>query len=103
MPLQKGHLLQIPHLIITIDDVPFDGVLSVDLSHDIDKARILTCSFTGSQALLMCRLGAIVSLKTHIGKPSSGTFSDDNSFLGIIKTINHSDEVHQFIAFDFTT
>jgi len=103
MSSQKGHLLQSPHLTITIDDVPFVNVISVNLSHEIDKARTLTCSFTGSQALLMCRLGAIVSLKKHIGKPNSGVFSDDNSFLGIIKTINPSDDIHQFTAFDFTT
>jgi len=103
MSLQKGHLLQSPHISITIDDVPFDGVLSINLSHEIDKVRTLTCSFTGRQSLLMCRLGAIVSFKKHIGKPSSETFSDDNSFLGIIKTINPADEAHEFIAFDFTT
>ena len=103
MPVQKGHLLQSPHVDIIVDNVPLSNVISVTLSHELDKARTLSCSFKGDSSLLQCRLGAIVSLKQHIGKPTSGTFSDDNSFLGIIKTIQPSQDVHSFIAFDFTT
>ena len=103
MPLQKGHLLQSPHVDITVDDVLLNDVVSINLTHEIDKARVLTCTFKGDSTLLHCRLGAIVSLKQHIGKPSGGLFSDDNSFLGIIKSVEPSDETHRFIAYDFTT
>ena len=103
MPVQKGHLLQSPHVDIVVDDVILNDVVSINLTHELDKARVLTCKFRGDTALLHCRLGSIVTLRQHIGKPSGGLFSDDNSFLGIIKTISPSDEEHQFIAFDFTT
>tara|TARA_R100000664_G_scaffold22877_1_gene32403 strand:- start:456 stop:1595 length:1140 start_codon:yes stop_codon:yes gene_type:complete len=103
MVVQKGHLLQSPHVDIIVDDVILNDVVEINLTHEIDKARTLTCIFKGDASLLHCRLGAIVSMKQHIGKPISGVFSDDNSFLGIIKSILPTDDAYQFIAFDFTT
>ena len=87
MPVQKGHLLQSPHVDIVVDDVILNDVVSINLTHELDKARVLTCKFRGDTALLHCRLGSIVSLRQHIGKPTSGVFSDDNSFLGIIEIV----------------
>ena len=81
MVVQKGHLLQSPHVDIIVDDVILNDVVEINLTHEIDKARTLTCIFKGDASLLHCRLGAIVSMKQHIGKPISGVFNDDNSFL----------------------
>ena len=103
MPVQKGHLLQSPHVNIIVDDIVLNDVISINLTHELDKARTLTCSFKGDSSLLQCRIGSIVTLKQHIGKPTSGVFTDDNSFLGVIKTIQPTEDVHTFIAFDFTT
>lgn len=103
MTVQKGHLLQSPNIIITVDNIPLTDVIAIELSHEINKARILTCTFKGDNSLLMCRLGGLVSFKYHIGKASQSVFTDNSSFLGIIKSISPSNNEHQFIAFDFTT
>ena len=85
---------------VTIDGVGFPYATQGRLAHKTNKSRTFSCSFTGKEALEMCRVGAVVEV--NWGRGNLRNLIDDKKFIGLIKSLNPS-EKGSFVAFDYTT
>jgi len=108
MPVQATVMPDNLYMRMNIDGNEFPYTLSVNIEQKVNSARKLTCSFTGREALALCRLGAIVEFNFHKANPksfltSTPIYDDDKSFVGIIKSVSPKETTSQFTAIDYVT
>jgi hypothetical protein len=85
---------------ITVNGTSFPYAVYGSIKGSVNSARSFTCSFRGREALEMCNLGSIVEVS--VGRGNLTNLIDDRKFIGIIKSIEPTEE-GSFIAYDYTT
>ena len=70
---------------ITIDGVAFPYATEGSIKHTVNGARAFSCGFAGKEALLNCRLGAVVEVSW--GRGNRSNLIDDRKFTCIIKAL----------------
>ena len=92
----------IPHnldLDITVDNVPIDSWSSFNISAEINKARIVTITLQGREAIEFCRLGGIIEIRAGEGNDIELPLH----FKGIIKSLAPLPNSVILTAFDYIT
>ena len=85
---------------ITVNGSAFPYVVSGSIKGGVNSAGTFTCSFRGREALEVCSLGSIVEVS--VGRGTLTNLIDDKKFLGVIKSIEPTEE-GSFVAYDYTT
>ena len=86
---------------ITIDGVAFPYATEGSIKHTVNGARAFSCGFAGKEALLHCRLGAVVEVSW--GRGNLSNLIDDRKFTGIIKDLKPRTGGSFFTAVDYVT
>jgi len=92
----------IPHnfdLNITIDNVYIDSWSNINIKAEVNKARVVSLTLLGREAIEFSRLGGLLEIRTGEGFDIEVPLH----FKGIIKQVNPSQNSVNIVAYDFIT